>query len=168
MGLKDFSRVYVGGRQIVAAYSGTARVYGADVEATVPDAFDSVDWFVETGDEGAVALTIVDLPFAGGAIITALQYTIDGGETWVALTGTGLGERILTMPAAGAPYAIALRPLNTVGPGAPSAPKSVTSGAAPATLNVTFGTGAVTVTSLPNVTPLTSVTFGTGTIIIAA
>ena len=68
-----------------------------------------------------------DLPSNGGSAITALQYTIDGGATWTALSGTGTGARTLTMAASGTAYTFALRAVNAVGAGTASATKSATS-----------------------------------------
>lgn len=104
----------------------TAIVLG--VANTVPAQFNSSDWSVSTGVSAKeISLNITALPSNGGSAITAIEYTIDGGTTWIALTGTGIGARVLTMPASTTSYTFAIRAVNSVGNGTASATKTATS-----------------------------------------
>lgn len=103
-------------------------------DPTAPGTFRAGDWAVVTGAAASqVTLTVAALPRNGGSAITALQYTVDGGTTWTALSGTGTGARVLTMAAAGTAYTFAVRAVNAIGNGTSSTTKSATSGAAAAT-----------------------------------
>ncbi|RWR25293.1 fibronectin type III domain-containing protein [Sinirhodobacter populi] len=141
----------------------------AAVDATAPAQFATGGWSVVTGAAAnEITLTVTTLPSNGGSPITALQYTVDGGNTWTALSGTGTGSRTLTMPAPAASYTFALRAVNAVGPGPASAAKSATSGAASSALAATFGSEQITVTNFgPTIDP-PSVTFGGEQITITA
>lgn len=98
---------------------------------TAPGAFGPGNWSLATGAGPAeIVLTITALPGDGSSAITALHYSLNGGATWAALTGTGTGARSLTMAAEGTGYDIVIRARNAFGPGPASAPKSATSGAA--------------------------------------
>ncbi|RWR09821.1 sialate O-acetylesterase [Paenirhodobacter populi] len=108
----------------------TVQVREEPVAPTAPGQFSASDWSVTTGLAASqVVLNVSALPSDGGSPITVLQYSVDGGDTWTALSGTGTGSRTLTMPAAGTSYTFALRAVNAVGAGAASASKSATSGA---------------------------------------
>lgn len=96
---------------------------------TVPSQFGTGDWSVSTGSAASqVSLNIMTLPSNGGSAITALQYSINGGTSWTALTGTGTGARTLTMAASGTSYTFLVRAVNANGNGTASATKSITSG----------------------------------------
>lgn len=101
------------------------------IPAVAPGAFGADDWDVDTGDEAnQIVVTINDLPDINGSLITAIQYSANGG-TWTALPGgAGTGPRTLTMPAAGTSYGIRLRAVNAIGTSTPSDTKTATSGAA--------------------------------------
>lgn len=148
MGFGDFLKFYKGSVEIVAAYRGETQIYGdAPPEATAPGQFAAGDWSVSTGlSANQVVLNVSALPSNGGASITALQYTIDGGTTWTALSGTGTGARTLTMAASGTAYTFALRAVNALGNGTASATKSATSGAAAAATSLSLSASASTIT----------------------
>lgn len=116
--------------------------------ATAPGSFTGDQWTASTGLEpGQIVLNVSALPSDGGSAITAIEYTT--GSAWVALLGTGTGPRVLQMPANGESYSFALRAVNAIGPGAGSATKSATSGAAapeptPGFLATALWVGAVT------------------------
>lgn len=106
----------------------TTTAIALGVANTVPAQFNSSDWSVSTGvSDKEISLNITALPSNGGSAITAIEYTIDGGTTWTALTGTGTGARVLTMPASATSYTFAIRAVNLVGNGTASATKSATS-----------------------------------------
>ena len=107
---------------------GRKSASGPPSGATVPAAFTAGQWSTATGLEPfQIVVNITALPNDGGSAIAELQY--DAGAGWTALTGTGAGPRILTMPEAGAEYSVQIRAVNAVGAGAASAAKSATSGA---------------------------------------
>ncbi len=94
---------------------------------TVPGAFGVGMWGLADqpsagGDR--LALTLSALPPSGGAAITALQYSLNGGA-WLALTGIGTGVRTITVPAAAAAD-IRVRAVNAQGAGLASDTKSAT------------------------------------------
>lgn len=96
------------------------------VAAIVPAQFGGAQWSVaNTGDGGTVAVTVSGLPDDGGASITAIQFSIDGGP-WLAsgLTGTGAFE--VSGLTDGVAIDVAIRAVNSVGAGTASATKSVT------------------------------------------
>jgi protocatechuate 3,4-dioxygenase beta subunit len=74
---------------------------------------------------GQITLTFKAPTANGGAAITAYQYSLDGGTTWTNLAG-------LTSPATvtglsyGTAYSVAMRAVNSSGPGTASATKAVT------------------------------------------
>ena len=74
-----------------------------------------------------VVITINNLPSDGGSPITALQYS--NGGTWTNLSGTGAGQYVLDMPAAGTEYPIRIRTRNAIGISGPGVTKTVLSGA---------------------------------------
>lgn len=124
----------------------------------VPAQFNSSNWSVSTGvSDKEISLNITALPSNGGSAITAIEYTINGGTTWTALTGTGTGARTLTMPAAGTAYTFAIRAVNAVGVGEASATKNATSGAVAGTItplvlsktSLTAGDTVTVITSAP-------------------
>ncbi|RWR29854.1 hypothetical protein D2T29_13810 [Sinirhodobacter populi] len=99
--------------------------------ATVPASFTASDWTIAAGNGAAeVVLTVLSLPADGGAALTAVQYTTDGGQSWMALPGLSTGAWALTMAEPATAYAFALRAVNAIGAGAMSTAKEVASGAA--------------------------------------
>lgn len=138
-GATAFSGLTNGTTYSVYRLSDTAASATPLATATLPAQFGASDWSVATGaSANQVVLNVSALPSNGGSEITALQYTIDGGSTWTALSGTGTGLRTLTMPAAGTSYAFAIRAVNAVGAGAASATKSATSGASSTAATISF------------------------------
>lgn len=105
-----------------------ATVPGEVVVPTAPAAFATGDWSVATGPApNQVVITINNLPSDGGSPITALQYS--NGGTWTNLSGTGAGQYVLDMPAAGTEYPIRIRTRNAIGISGPGVTKTVLSGA---------------------------------------
>lgn len=108
-----------------------AAVPGEVVVPTAPAAFATGDWSVATGPApNQVVITISNLPSDGGSPITALQYS--NGGTWTNLSGTGVGQYVLDMPAAGTEYPIRVRTRNAIGISGPGVTKTVLSGMAEA------------------------------------
>ncbi|TNC05568.1 fibronectin type III domain-containing protein [Paracoccus marcusii] len=106
-----------------------AAVPGEVVVPTAPAAFATGDWSVATGPApNRVVITVNNLPNDGGSPITALQYS--NGGTWTNLSGTGVGQYVLDMPAAGTEYPIRIRTRNAIGISGPGVTKTATSGAA--------------------------------------
>lgn len=95
-----------------------------------PAQFGMNDWAVATGlEENQVVFSIATLPSDGGSAITALQYTINGGTTWTALSAITTGSYVVVMPAADALYNFQIRAVNAVDNGIASDTKSARSGA---------------------------------------
>ena len=67
--------------------------------------------------------------FNGGSAISSYAYQLNGGS-WVSVSGTSSPIQIMGLTA-GTTYSVALRAVNSVGPGASSAPASVTTPALP-------------------------------------
>ncbi|MEQ5796359.1 Ig domain-containing protein [Paracoccus sp. NFXS7] len=108
-----------------------AAMPGEIVIPTAPAAFATGDWSVATGPApNQVVITINNLPSDGGSPITALQYS--NGGTWTNLSGTGAGQYVLDMPAAGTEYPIRIRTRNAIGISGPGVTKTVLSGVADA------------------------------------
>ncbi|KJZ31402.1 hypothetical protein TW83_08995 [Paracoccus sp. S4493] len=106
-----------------------AAVPGEVVVPTAPAAFATGDWSVATGPApNQVVITINNLPSDGGSPITALQYS--NGGTWTNLSGTGVGQYVLDMPAAGTEYPMRVRTRNAIGISGPGVTKTVLSGMA--------------------------------------
>lgn len=130
--LRVRARAVIGGQPgpwTYAASAVTVAVTSAPA-ATAPAAFGASDWSVSTGaNPSEVKLSITALPSNGGSAITALQYRVGSGS-WTALTGTAVGERVLSMAAPGTDYSLAVRAVNAVGNGAEGASKTAKSGAA--------------------------------------
>lgn len=117
-------------RTTSAPISGT--VSSAEVK-TAPAAFGASDWAVATGSgAGQITLTVSALPSNGGSAITALQYSLDGGTIWTALSGATAGAYTVNAAASGTAYTASLRAVNAIGNGTAAATKTVTSGTAAA------------------------------------
>lgn len=115
---------------------GLQSASGPPSGATVPAAFTSDQWSATTGAEAyQIVVNITEMPSDGGSAIAELQY--DAGAGWTALSGTGTGSRVLTMPQAGASYSVQIRAVNGVGAGEPSTAKPAISGSAGQQLNYT-------------------------------
>ena len=109
--------------------------------ATAPDAFVDADWSVATGSgDKELDITIATLPDDGGATITDVEYDIDASDSWVSSGGTV--SFTATMAASATSYAIRLRAVNSVDPGADGNSESATSGSVSYTQNLvdTVGT----------------------------
>lgn len=105
---------------------------------TVPAAFTAPDWSLATGSApNAIDINVTTAPADGGSPLTALEYRVNGAGSWIALSGTGTGSRTVSMPEAGAAYAIQLRAVNAIGAGAAGDSKNATSGAAAAPVSWT-------------------------------
>jgi len=135
----------VTGTQTLYAYfdpdNGAAAVIrfsfvASDIEATVPGTFTLGMWsLADAGTGGTLNVTINSLPGNGGAAITDIEYTLDGGDNWISSGGTtdfaisGLTDDV--------PQAVAIRAVNSVGAGASSLPRTVTP-TAPASPSMPF------------------------------
>lgn len=114
-----------------------ALIEGSGPVVTAPEAFTVGQWTATAGD-GSIALNITALPADGGAAITTLQYTLDGG-TWVSLVGTGTGPRTITAGVVNdTTYPIQLRAINGTGTGPASDVKSRTPAAVGGSGTVTW------------------------------
>ncbi len=139
MGLSDYTRIYVQNARIVAGYRGETRLFGG--EPTVPGTFTDGEWTVATGGAAnEIVLSVLGLPSSGGSPITALEYSQDGGTSWIALATAAPATQVLTMAAAGVSYDFRLRAINAVGIGAASMAQSATSGTQAAAVPAAFGT----------------------------
>lgn len=97
---------------------------GGTPTATKPSAFTVGMWTI-TPITGGLAVAINSLPSDGGSAITALQYTLNGGTSWIAFAGTGTGTRNITgLPAS--LQTIQIRAVNAVDNADPSDTKSDT------------------------------------------
>jgi len=104
----------------------TTLTQGGGGEATAPAQFGAGDWSVADDEtvDGAL-LTISTLPSDGGSAITDLEYQVDGGS-WVSLGDTTTGPYGITGLTYNTSQSIAIRAVNAIGNGDPSATKSVT------------------------------------------
>lgn len=115
-----------------AGVAGNTESATTDAAATAPSAFANGDWTLSTGSgAGELDINITSLPDDGGSALTAIEYTVDGGTNWAALSGTGTGARTVTLTA-DTSYTMALRAVNAVGSSAASPTRTATSGAASA------------------------------------
>ena len=86
------------------------------------------------------AITVEFTPgFNGGGTITSYEYQLNSGS-WVTVPGASSPLQITGL-AAGTTYAVALRAVNSAGPGAASAPASATTPSAPGAPTITAATG---------------------------
>lgn len=115
-----------------AGTSAASSQISVSAAPTVPAAFAAGDWTLATGNaDKQLRLNITALPSNGGSAITALQYQVDDeDDEWADLSGTGTGERVLTLPLSATAYTINVRAVNAVGAGAGSTAKTATSGSA--------------------------------------
>lgn len=112
--------------------------------ATLPSAPTNLS---ATAGNGEVEITFT-AGADGGAAITNYEYSIDGGNTWIALNPADVSSPItITGLTNGTQYNIQIRALNSVGAGASSAVVTSTP-VTPSTINI-------------NSTPVTSATVGT-------
>ena len=88
---------------------------------------------------GQLTLTFKAPTSNGGAAITSYQYSLDGAKTWSNLTGTASPVTITGLGYAVA-YTVALRAVNSTGPGLPSASKAATTTKIAQTINFTPAT----------------------------
>jgi hypothetical protein len=71
-----------------------------------------------------LSLNITALPANGGSAITALQYSLNAGSSWITLAGVGTGARIITVLAAPAVASVIVRAVNVIGDGLASTAKT--------------------------------------------
>jgi hypothetical protein len=71
-----------------------------------------------------LSLNITALPSNGGSAITALQYSLNAGSSWITLAGVGTGARIITVLAAPAVASVIVRAVNAIGNGLASTAKT--------------------------------------------
>ena len=137
-GLSIVARATNTGGTADSAFSLTVEAAIVAEDATAPAAITSGMWTAATGAGGSeIDIDILTLPDDGGSALTALQYSVDAGATWAALTGTATGLRTIdqhsdgstgTLTAA-ASYDMRVRAVNAIGNGADSDAKAATSGA---------------------------------------
>ena len=126
----DYSGEYNGEVTFSMTFESAGQLVWTPDTLKAPDGFVDTMWSVATGSAATdVIINIINLPADGGSPLTALQYTINGGGTWVTMPGvpTNTGLRTVDLPAAATVYGIAIRAVNSVGPGPMSVAKSVTS-----------------------------------------
>ncbi len=93
-----------------------------NVADVLPSAFVAGDWSVASGDEQA-SVTIANLPAAGEASISDIDYRVDGGA-WTSTGGTG--SFTITGLTNAVEYDIEIRAVSSVGDGPGSDTKAVT------------------------------------------
>lgn len=151
MSLREYQRIYLGNVEIAAVHQEDIRIFGEGVSAqTVPAAFAVDGWSVTMGSSTAeIVVTLTALPYNGGAAIETVEYTLDGGTVWTALSGAAPGAYPLVMAEAGASYVVSLRAVNAIGAGQASATLTAISAAevvaAPANTALPAIIGAATV-----------------------
>ena len=100
---------------LVTEDGGQILLYLGDPPAEVPSApvaFAPNQWsFEDAGTSGTIALTILSVPSGTSEI----QYSLDGGATVLSLSGSGLGERLLTGLPNGVAVSAVIRAGNTLG-----------------------------------------------------
>ncbi len=119
MGLKDYTRIFLGDLEIGTAYWGEVQILGLD--PVVPGRLADTAWDVATG---AAVVTISALPNSGGAAITGFVGRLDGGAA--VDVGVGLGDHVLSGLVPGAVISIRIAAVNAVGQGPWSISRTVT------------------------------------------
>lgn len=110
------------------------------VSDTVPAAFGVSDWSVsDTGAGGALEITITSLPFNGGATISDVQASVNGGA-FASVGGAAPGTYTLSGLSNDVVANVTLRAVNSVGAGDASAALSETPTLS-ATVPAQFGAG---------------------------
>ena len=105
------------------------------IQASKPAVFVDAMWSVATGSGGSeLDVTISSLPGNGGGALTAIEYDVDGNDTWTSVGGTTTGTYTITMAAASTSYAIRLRAVNANGNASAGNSESATSGASASNL----------------------------------
>ncbi len=113
--------------------------------ASKPAVFVDSMWSVTTGSgANELDVTIATLPGNGGSALTAIEYDIDGSDSWTSIGGTTATTYTITMAAPSTSYAIRLRAVNAEGNGNAGNSESGTSGGVSASLS------AVNAVALPN------------------
>lgn len=99
------------------------------------------DWAAAPAGPGEIDVTVDALPDDGGSALTEIEYTVDGGSTWLTLTlAPAVDIFTITGLTGGDTYPeVALRFVNANGTGPRSAFKSATAGAA----NIAVTSGSV-------------------------
>jgi hypothetical protein len=106
-----------------ASNSGGSAQTGFSVSTfDVPDAFASSDWtLAPTGTPGELQMTIVTMPSANNAAVSAVEFRLDGGA-WSDAGSTGV--HTLTGLTGGQTYTLELRAINAAGASLPSDSKT--------------------------------------------
>lgn len=126
-----------------------------------PAAFTIGQWTAAgTGVSGVVHVTISTLPSLGGASLADIQYTIDGGTTWISTGLTSTGSFDITGLTDNTVYSIQIRAVTAGGVGAASDTKTAT----PVGKTLTFA-GALGNSDSP-VTITGSLTIAAGTVVV--
>lgn len=100
----------------------------AGITTTNPDPFTSNMWSVDSGtSSGILSFSINTLPFDGGASISDVEYSLDGGTSWSS-SGT-TGDFDVSATPAQTYTDIRIRAVNSEGPADPSDSKSATAAA---------------------------------------
>lgn len=126
-GLTNGREVHVRVSALNAAGAGNESNVLAATPKTVPAALDITS--VASGN-GAVTVAFAPPADDGGSPITAYQYSIDGGRTWIDVPNPGAGEFTIYGLKNGTSVDIAVRSVNGVGPATPTV-RSATPAAAP-------------------------------------
>ncbi|WP_162933068.1 serine hydrolase [Roseovarius sp. EL26] len=125
------------GSSVVATYtnvsgsadSGFSLTIETAVVITAPEAFAIGMWeLLDPATGGDLSVTISSLPASGGALVTDIEYRLDGGS-WV--TSGGTGDFTISGLSNGTSVDIELRAVNSVGASTGSDSKAATPTAAP-------------------------------------
>lgn len=88
-----------------------------NADVTVPSAFVTGNYTLASADDGdSFTLSVTALPATGGSPITIVQYKVDAGA-WVDLPSATTPISAVVEVAGPGTYAVALRAVNTIGPG---------------------------------------------------
>lgn len=106
-------------------------------DVAVPGAFGPADWSVSPASgPDVVDLTVSSLPPDGGAAITSIEISLDGGP-FTAIGGVVPGVYTVPAPGAGQTYQVVLRAVNSSGTGPVGDIKTVTTATGPASFDIT-------------------------------
>lgn len=127
----DYAGEYNGEATFSMTFDSAGQQVFTPDSVSAPSIFESAMWSVATGSgTDEVDVNIISLPDDGGDVLTALEYTVDGGLNWTSMPGTptATGLRTVDLATSGDNYVFAIRAVNSTGNGPMSIAKPVTSG----------------------------------------